>query len=366
MTYNNILGQVIAPGEVTFLNREIVDPAAGKIVVEIVASAICGSDLHIFKGKHPSAPLPVTIGHEFSGNVVAIGKGVTTIAVGDKVTVEPVMVCGKCEACRTGTYGYCENISFTYRNGDGAMARYITVEEPYVYKLPDNLSYNAGALIEPLAVAAHAVRRAEVTMGENVVIIGAGAIGLLIAALCKKRGVQNIAVVDFSATRLALAQEYGASLLLNPAEQDVETALNEWTSGKGAEKSFECVGLEATFRQAMMCLRKNGLATIIGIFEQPEITIPATRFITHEIKVQGSQGYCWDFPLAIAMSEEIDLEKLVTHEFPLSELKTALETCLDRDAGAIKIILHPLVQNDLAQNNSVPKSTEQQLSFFGQ
>ena len=341
MAYNNILGQVAEPGKVRFLEREVQSPGEGKVIVEIVASAICGSDLHIFKGKHPAAPLPVTIGHEFSGNIIAVGEGVTKLSVGDRVTVEPVLVCGKCQACRTGSYGYCENISFTYRNGDGAMARYITVEEPYVYKLPENLSFNAGALIEPLAVAAHATRRAEITMGESVVVIGAGAIGLLITALCQKRGVQNIAVVDFSAARLALAQEYGASLLINPAEQDVDKALEDWTGGKGADKSFECVGLETTFRQAMMCLRKNGLATVVGIFEQTEITIPATRFITHEIKVQGSQGYCWDFPLAIAVSGELELESLVTHEFPLSELQKALETCMNREAGAIKVLLHP-------------------------
>jgi len=107
-----------------------------------VSSAICGSDLHIFKGKHPSAPLPVTIGHEFAGDVVAVGSGVTKVKVGDRVTVEPVIVCGKCLACRSGNYGHCENISFTYRNGDGAMADYITVLEHYVYKLPEHLSYD--------------------------------------------------------------------------------------------------------------------------------------------------------------------------------------------------------------------------------
>ncbi|MGB3964310.1 MAG: alcohol dehydrogenase catalytic domain-containing protein, partial [Tepidanaerobacteraceae bacterium] len=184
----NRVGRVIEPGKVDFLLRTVDEPKEQQVVIKIASSAICGSDLHIFKGKHPSAPLPVTIGHEFAGEVVAVGSKVSKVKIGDRVTVEPVIVCGKCRACRTGNYGYCENISFTYRVGDGAMADYITVEEPYVYKLPEHLSYSAGALIEPLAVAVHAVRRADIKLGEKVLVIGAGAIGILVAALCRRRG----------------------------------------------------------------------------------------------------------------------------------------------------------------------------------
>lgn len=341
MELTNKVGRVVEPFKVDFLTRTVSDPKPNQVVVKIVSSAVCGSDLHIFKGKHPSAPLPVTIGHEFAGEVAVIGSEVKKVKPGDRVTIEPVLVCGKCKACRAGSYGYCENISFTYRNGDGAMADYITVEEPYLYKLPEYLSYNAGALIEPLSVAVHAVRRADIKLGEKVLIIGAGAIGLLIAALCRKNGATEVAIVDYSNARLNMALELGATTAINPTEKDVYEAVSELTGGTGMDKTFECVGLEATFNQAMMALRKNGLATIIGIFENPNITIPATRFITHEIKVQGSQGYCWDFPVALEMSKEIDLERLVTHVFKLQDLQQALETCLDRNSGAIKVIVQP-------------------------
>lgn len=337
----NRVGRVVEPGKVDFLVRTVEEPKSNQVVVKIISSAICGSDLHIFKGKHPSAPLPVTIGHEFAGEVVAIGSEVSRLKIGDRVTVEPVIVCGKCIACRTGNYAHCENISFTYRNGDGAMADYITVEEPYVYKLPEHLSYNAGALIEPLSVAVHAVRRADVKLGEKVLVIGAGAIGILIAALCKRSGASEVAIVDFSQKRLDIALDLGATHAINPSEQDVYDAVAQITNGIGMDKTFECVGFEETFNQAMMTLRKNGLATIVGIFENPNITIPATRFITHEIKVQGSQGYCWDFPIALEMSKQIDLEKLITHTFKLEHLQQALETCLDRHSGALKVIIQP-------------------------
>lgn len=337
----NRVGRVIEPGKVDFLLRTVDEPKEQQVVIKIASSAICGSDLHIFKGKHPSAPLPVTIGHEFAGEVVAVGSKVSKVKIGDRVTVEPVIICGKCHACRTGNYGYCENISFTYRVGDGAMADYITVEEPYVYKLPEHLSYSAGALIEPLAVAVHAVKRADIKLGEKVLVIGAGAIGILVAALCRRRGAAEVAIADFSQKRLNIALELGATMAINPSKQNVYDVVSKITDGVGMDKTFECVGLEATFNQAMMALRKNGLATIVGIFENPNITIPATRFITHEIRVQGSQGYCWDFPIALEMSKEIDLEKLITHTFKLEDLQQALETCLDRDSGALKVIIHP-------------------------
>ncbi|NLM97814.1 MAG: zinc-binding dehydrogenase, partial [Halanaerobiaceae bacterium] len=307
--------------------------------------------LHIFKGKHPSAPLPVTIGHEFAGDVVAVGSEVKKVKIGDRVTVEPVIVCGKCTACLKGNYGYCENISFTYRIGQGAMTNYITIGEPYVYKLPDHLSYDAGALIEPLSVATHAVRRADIKLGEKVLVIGAGAIGLLVAALCRKRGAAEVVVSDLSEKRLKMALELGATRVVNPSAEDLEKFVYELTDGTGMDKTFECVGLEQTFNQAMMTLRKNGLATVIGIFEQTEITIPVTRFITHEIKVQGSQGYCWDFPIALEMSGEIDLEKLVTHKFRLEELQQALELSLDKNSGAVKVIINPC--DDIEKNSDL-------------
>ena len=187
----NHIGEVFEPFKVRFLEREIPGLAPDEVLVKVKASAICGSDLHIARGLHPSAPLPVTIGHEFSGDIVAVGSQVTAARVGERVTVEPSIVCGKCDACRHGEYSYCEHISFTYRNGDGAMADYVVVKEPYVYELPDYLSYETGALVEPLAVATHAVRRAGITLGETVLIIGAGAIGMMVAAMCRRAGAQR-------------------------------------------------------------------------------------------------------------------------------------------------------------------------------
>ena len=337
----NRVGQVYEPFKTRFIEREISQLGDDEVLVRIRASAICGSDLHIARGKHPSAPLPCTIGHEFSGDVIETGNSVARIRKGQRVTVEPCIVCGKCDACRRGDYGYCEHISYTYRNGDGALADYIVVKEPYVYPLPDYLSYETGALMEPLSVATHAVRRANITLGETVLIIGAGAIGMMVAAICRQCGASRIIIADFSDVRLNTALAFGATIAINSKNVDLEAEIARLTNGKGVDKSFECVGHESCFRQAIMTLKHNGTATIVGIYENQDLHFAPARLITHEIHIQGAQGYCWDFPIAIKAAENIPLEKMITHRFPLSQIQTALETALDRNSGSIKVVLRP-------------------------
>ena len=337
----NRIGQVYEPFKTRFLSRTIQGLAADEVLVKIRASAICGSDLHIARGLHPSAPLPVTIGHEFSGDVVAVGSGVTNVAVGARVTVEPCIVCGTCDACRHGEYSYCENISFTYRMGDGAMADYIVVKSPYVYKLPEYLSYDTGALIEPLAVATHAVRRADIKLGQTVLIIGAGAIGMMVAAMCRRSGATQIIIADFSDERLAMALQVGATNAVNSGKVDLLEEVARLTGGKGVDQSFECVGRESCFNQAILALKKNATCTVVGIYEEKQVTFPAGRLITHEIHIQGTQSYCWDFPIAIAAARDLPMDKFITHKFPLDELQTALDTALNPRSGSIKVIVNP-------------------------
>ena len=335
----NHVGEIYEPFKAHFLEKEIDGLAPDEVLVRVRASAICGSDLHIARGLHPSAPLPVTIGHEFSGDVVAVGSEVTNAKVGQRVTVEPCIVCGKCDACRHGNYGYCENISYTYRRGNGAMADYVVVKGPYVYELPEYLSYETGALIEPLSVATHAVRRADIRLGETVLIIGAGAIGMMVAAMCRRSGAARIIIADFSDVRLDMALRVGATDAVNSGRVDLEEEVSRLTNGKGVDKSFECVGRESCFLQAIMTLKANGTCTVVGIYEKPMVTFPASRLVTHEIHIQGAQGYCWDFPIAIAAARDLPMDQFVTHTFPMSELQQALETALDPKSGSIKVVL---------------------------
>lgn len=339
--FQSRIAHVSAPHTVDFLKKSILPPGPGEAVIRIQASAICGSDLHIYKGRHPNVPLPATIGHEFSGDIAALGPEVEGLSVGQRVTVEPCITCGVCDACLHGAYGYCDSITFIYRTGEGAMADYITVKASHIYPLPEHLSYDTGALIEPLAVAVHAVRRAEVGLGEIVLIVGAGAIGLLVAALCRRMGAGQVIVSDLIPQRLALAEALGATAVIDAAGEELSARIHALTGGRGVDKSFECVGTGSALHQSIFSLRRNGLATVVGIYEQPEITIAVSRLVSHELRVQGTQGYCWDFPIALQMSREIDLSRLVTHDYPLGELGRALESGLDPTSGSVKILLHP-------------------------
>ena len=335
------MAMVRAAGAAELVERDVPKLAETQVLIAIKACSICGGDLHIYKGKHPSAPLPMALGHELSGDVIKIGSEVKSLVVGDRVTVEPVIACGMCLPCARGEYGYCDNLSFHYRQGQGALADYFVAEERYVYKLPAHLSYEAGALVEPLAVAVHAVRRAKIGLGDKVAIIGAGPIGLLVTAVCKAAGAREIIVSDMSDARLATASSMGATTALNSRKESTVDAVRQRTGGRGIGKSFECVGSEQTFDESMRCLCKGGLATIVGIFEQPVIQITATLFVSQEITVQGSQGYCWDFETALGLTDVIDMGKLISHVFPLADVDKALKTALNPEEQPVKVVLKP-------------------------
>lgn len=337
----NRMAMVQTPGFAELVQKEIPRPAETQVLIAVKAASVCGGDLHIYKGKHPSAPPPVALGHELAGDVVEVGRKVTSVRVGDRVTVEPVIACGECPPCLRGEYGYCDHLSYHYRRGQGAMADYFVADQRYVFQLPAGMPYETGALIEPLAVAVHAVKRAKIGVGERVVIIGAGPIGILVCAVAKAAGAREIIVADIAEARLQMACTMGATRAINSQQEDVVDVVREMTGGRGLSRSIECVGSEKTFEQAMRCLSKGGIATIVGIFEQPMIQVPATLFVSQEITVQGAQGYCWDFETALALAGVIDLGRLVSHVFSLEEVDQALKTALDRNARPVKVVLKP-------------------------
>jgi 2-desacetyl-2-hydroxyethyl bacteriochlorophyllide A dehydrogenase len=335
------MAMVREAGTTELVERDVPPPGETQVLIAVRAASICGGDLHIYKGKHPSAPLPAALGHELAGEVVAVGAKVSCVAVGDRVTVEPVIACGQCAPCLRGEYSYCDSLSFHYRQGQGAMADYFTADERWVYKLPDRLSFEAGALIEPLAVAVHAVRRAGVGLGDAVAIIGAGPVGLLVAAVCKAAGAKEIIVGDVAEARLGHASIMGATQTVDARKGSMVDVVRRASGGRGVARSFECAGREETFEQSMRCLCKGGVATVVGIFEQPVIKVPVTLFVSQEITVQGSQGYCWDFERALLLTDTIDLGRLVSHRFDLADVDRAMKTALDPAASPVKVVVRP-------------------------
>jgi 2-desacetyl-2-hydroxyethyl bacteriochlorophyllide A dehydrogenase len=335
------MAYVTAPGRIEF--REKQTPALGDldVLIQVKAAAICGSDLHIFKGLHPSAALPVSIGHEAAGQVIETGRGVTKLAAGDRVTIEPIISCGKCEFCLRGSYHLCRNVSFHYRQGQGAFAPYFVVNEERAFKLPEGLSYEEGALIEPLSVALHAVKKSGLRLGQTSAVFGAGAIGLLVATLARRASASPVFVSDINSFRLDMATRLGATHVCNSLQADPVRSILEQTGQWGVDVSFEAVGLQATLLQALQALKKGGTANLLGLFEKPEAILPVNLFVQREIKLAGSQGYCWDFQDSLTLLENgaIDLKPLITHRLKIENLQQAFEILLTPASNSVKVVI---------------------------
>lgn len=335
------MAYVAAPGEVAF--QDVKPPPVGpddiKIRVKIVT--LCGSDLHIFKGKHPSAKLPVPVGHEISGEIIEIGSRVSHLRIGERVAIEPVIVCGDCHYCLRGQYSFCTNISFQYRQGQGGITPFFVVPAKWAHILSDSLSYTEGAMMEPLSVAIHAVRMSRPGLEHTSAIFGAGAIGLLVLQVLRNSGAGDVYMVDVNNYRLETAIELGASQGLNNREVNVLQEISNYTADLGVDRSFEAVGMEVTLIQALKVLKNGGTATLVGLFEQPTVNLPTNLIVQKEIALIGSQGYCWDFQTAIrfAAQKRVDLMRLVTHQIPFDRVSEAFEILLDPNSKAIKIAI---------------------------
>ena len=332
---------VTQPGKVEIWERPIPSLGESDVLIKVKATTLCGSDLHIFKGKHPAVSLPVPVGHEIAGEVAEVGTGVTKVKPGDRVTVEPVIVCGECHYCQRGDYHLCANISFQYRQGQGGLTTDFVAPERWVHLLPEGISNAAGALIEPLAVAVHAVRLANLDISESVAVFGAGAIGLLILQVARATGSGKVFITDIRDARLEAALSFGASNTLNGSKYDVVERILEQTGGLGVHCAFEAVGLERTLNQALQSIQKGGRAVLVGLFETRDISIPANVFVQKEISLTGSQGYHWDFQRAIELvcKDKINIEKMITHQFHLDQTQDAFETLIDPKQDAVKVVI---------------------------
>jgi len=328
---------VTRPGKIEMIETALPPLGAEDVKIKVKVTTICGSDLHIFKGMHPAAPLPVPVGHEIAGEVVEIGSAVTGLKAGDAVAVEPVINCGECHFCLRGQYHLCTDISFQYRVGQGGFTPYFVVNSRYAHKLPPGISFLAGALVEPLSVAVHAVKKANPQIGQQAAVFGAGAIGLYVLKLLRISGVE-VFMVDINAFRLSWAEKLGAAAALYNLKGDANAEIYARTAGLGVDIAFEAVGLESTLVQSLQSLRKGGTAVLLGLFEQPYIKLPANIFVQKEINLQGSQGYNWDFQDSIALlaQGDVDLKSTITHEFSFDQVQQAFDQLVQPGNEMIK------------------------------
>lgn len=319
-------------------------PAAGEVLIRVKACGICGSDVHGYLGITGRRIPPMVMGHEFSGQVEEVGEGVTDVKVGDRVAPYPVVFCGDCEPCRQGNVHLCLNKkALGVLECNGAMAEYVAIPAKFLFKLADNVSYEVGSMMEPLAVAYRGVNHAGDLTGKNVLIVGAGTIGLLALAIAKMRNPAGIFVSDLSDSRLAVARQMGADYIINPAKDNLGDIIKSATEGVGVDVAFEAVGASPTVQQAMASLRVGGTAVWIGNSAQM-VNINMQEIVTRELQVFGTFLYTFkEFGDVVDLLNQgrLNVEPMISLKAPMLESGAELFARLAKDPGPlIKVILN--------------------------
>ena len=329
-------------------------PPAGWVQVRVDWCGICGSDLHEYLAGPVfipvDAPHPLTglqgqciLGHEFCGEIAAVGPDVAGFAAGERVAADACQHCGHCWYCRHGQYNICENLAFTGLMNNGAFAELVNVPAELLYKLPEGFPAEAGALIEPLAVGMHAVKKAGNLLGQNVVVVGAGTIGLCTIACARAAGAAQVIALEMSGARKARAQAVGASHVIDPSKCDAQAEIRRLTGGLGADVSFECIGHKDTAQVAIDAIRKAGTCVMVGIFE----TASSFNFfdlVATEKHVIGSLAYNGEFADVIAFIADgrIDVTPFITGRIGLEQIvEQGFERLVHDKENNVKIIVSP-------------------------
>lgn len=334
---------IYRPGKIELEQTEKRAPKEQEVLIRTESAAVCGGDLHMFRGLHPYVKFPCTIGHEVAGVVEAVGKDVKSVKIGDRVTAEPFMTCGECYWCKRGRYDYCMNLKLRYKNGYSGFGQYYYSDEKFTHVLPDNVSLDVGSIMEPFACAIHAVRKGEIGLGDTVCVIGDGPIALMMGRLSVLAGASKVFISGHHERNLMIAEKYGCIRVPVSGNDNIRDFLLEKTEGVGVDVAFEAVGVPETFNLSVMIPRRGGKAIIFGLFEEEFSAKPLVDAMTREIAVIGSNSYCWDFQRGIELvsSGKVDLNPLITDYYPLSRINDALTAKNTSKGRPIKIIIKP-------------------------
>jgi L-iditol 2-dehydrogenase len=329
-----------APEDIRLQEAPVPSPGPDEVLIKIACVGICGSDLHAYHNRHPFIELPVVPGHEFCGTVAEVGPNVTEFAPGQRVTVEPSLVCGKCYNCLHGRYNICEQLKVIGCQSAGAMAEYLAVPATKVLALPDDVSFDQAALAEPLAVGVHAVRVGGVQAGTKVLVLGAGTIGLMTLQAANAMGATPVMVTDTRRERLDLAMQLGADEIIDPTRTNLEQRSEELFGHPGPDVIIECVGSAATIKDAIAVARKGTRIVVAGVFEE-EVPVPLGLVQDRELEIVGTLMYAGDdFQTAIDLlaQGQARATPLITHRFPLDRAAEAFKAADSRDK-VLKVLI---------------------------
>ncbi len=332
---------MVEPGKVEF--RQVEKPTIhdDEVLMQTKRIGVCGSDIHVYHGKHPYTRYPVVQGHEVAGVVTQVGKDVEGIAVGDKVTFTPQVVCGQCYPCRNGMHNVCEKLKVMGFQTGGAAQEYFVLPRWNVFKLPNDMSLDHAAMIEPVSVAVHAVGRGGDVTGKKVLVLGAGTIGNLVAQVSKAFGAEAVMITDVSDYKLRKATACGIDFVINTAHEDLNAALLRDLRPNRADLILECVGVQATATQAVECARKGTTVVIVGVYgEKPVVNLGYVQ--DRELSLIGTAMYQKrDFEGAIELvtSGKMHLDELVTHRFAFEDYLQAYHTIERSNGEYMKVMI---------------------------
>ncbi len=333
--------------EIALEEIPVPEPGPGEVLVKVMAVGICGSDIHYYEhgriGRYV-VEKPLILGHECAGVVAKVGDKVTRFRVGDRVAVEPGITCGKCRYCKSGRYNLCPEVRFLATPPvDGAFVQYIKHREDCLFPIPDHLSFEAAALVEPFSVGIHAAKRAGLEPGCTVAILGMGPVGLTAVAAAKAFGAGTIIVADLEPIRLEAAKRMGATHVINVREHDAAGEIRRLTGGDGVDAAFETAGNPRALQTALVSVRRGGKLAIVGLPPQDEIALNVPLIADNELDIFGIFRYANTYPQGISFlaSGIADVQSLVTDRYPLEKTQEAMERARTNKSGSIKVVVYP-------------------------
>lgn len=318
--------------------------AEGEVLLKVAACGICGTDVHIYHGDKGSAEVtpPVILGHELSGTVAQVGAGVTRLKPGDRVAVDPNRYCGDCHYCNIGKKQLCSNLFAVGVNRDGGFAEYCYVPEDQCYPLSDRVPLEYGAMAEPLACCLHGIDRAKIRLGDTVLVIGGGAIGLLMVQLAKQSGASLVILSEPAAVRRETGRQIGVDGVIDPSREDVPERLRQLTGADGVDVVIECVGNTAATAQAFSAAKRGATILLFSVPKAGAIhPLSLEEVYQKELTILGSMINPDTHQRAVDLINRgrIQLEPIITHRFPLEQVKEAI--LMQMSGQAVKVMVEP-------------------------
>lgn len=322
-------------------------PGGDEVLVRVKACGICGSDVHGYTGTTGRRIPPLIMGHEASGVVEALGQDVRNVAVGARITFDSTIYCNQCPACRKGQVNLCQSrkvlgVSTPIFRADGAMAEYVLVPWWIIHHLPDAVSFEEAALIEPAAVGLHAGRITPIEVNDVVAVVGAGQIGLFAMQAARVKGAGLIVALDVREERLAFARQLGADVTINPASGDIGAAMQKAVGRPDVDVVLEAVGIEASVTLAMDLVKLGGNVTLIGNVA-PRIQVHLQNIVSRELTIRGSCAIAGEYPACLSLMAQgrLQAKPMISRVVPLEEGQAAFDALHHGEAGLMKIVLRP-------------------------